>query len=71
MYQEILTRTRAGTGVSGTTTAGYRDPTDAAQVPPSVLAQHVGEPVIGHGDTGYDRVRRNSSTSHQETFRGI
>ncbi|CAK7272358.1 hypothetical protein SEPCBS119000_005080 [Sporothrix epigloea] len=60
-----------GTGVSGHTISGHRDPTDAAQVPPSVLAQHVGEPIVGHGGVANDRIRRNSSTSHQETFRGI
>ncbi|CAK7211796.1 hypothetical protein SBRCBS47491_001241 [Sporothrix bragantina] len=57
-----------GSGVAAT---GQRDPTDAAQVPPSVLAKHLGEPTLDHGDVNHDRIRRNSATSHQDTFRGI
>ncbi|EPE10640.1 cell surface protein [Ophiostoma piceae UAMH 11346] len=48
-----------------------RDPTDASQVPPSVLAKHIGEPSVDHGDSGHNRARRNSSATHQESFRGI
>ena len=48
-----------------------RDPTDAAQVPPSVLRKHIGEPSIEHGDHGHHRERRNSTKTHQEAFRGI
>jgi len=48
-----------------------RDPTDAAQVPPSVLARHVGEPSIEHDDHLHDRARRNSKVSHQEAHSGI
>ncbi|KAK3941268.1 hypothetical protein QBC46DRAFT_106849 [Diplogelasinospora grovesii] len=48
-----------------------RDPTDASQVPPSVLRQHIGEPTIAHDDHGHHRERRNSVKTHQETFRGI
>ncbi|KAL9476559.1 hypothetical protein ACSS6W_006400 [Trichoderma asperelloides] len=47
-----------------------KDPTDAAQVPPSVLQKHIGAPVIEHGDRNYDRVRRHS-VSHQEQHRGL
>lgn len=47
-----------------------KDPTDAAQVPPSVLRKHIGEPSIEHGDSTYDRVRRHS-VSHQEQHRGL
>ncbi|KAL6701078.1 hypothetical protein J3F84DRAFT_140195 [Trichoderma pleuroticola] len=47
-----------------------KDPTDAAQVPPSVLRKHIGEPTIEHGDSTYDRVRRHS-VSHQEQHRGL
>lgn len=50
---------------------GNRDPTDAAQVPPSVLRQHVGEVQIEHDDVHHGRARRNSVKSHQETFRGL
>ncbi|KAG5979576.1 hypothetical protein E4U55_005002 [Claviceps digitariae] len=47
-----------------------RDPTDAAQVPPSVMQKHIGKPSIEHGDKSHDRERRNS-VSHQEQYRGI
>ncbi|KAK3360324.1 hypothetical protein B0T25DRAFT_565229 [Lasiosphaeria hispida] len=49
----------------------HKDPTDAAQVPPSVLQQHIGAPVIGHDDHSHNRERRNSTQTHQETHRGI
>ncbi|KAK2020966.1 hypothetical protein LX32DRAFT_632336, partial [Colletotrichum zoysiae] len=54
-----------------TTSGVAKDPTDAAQVPPSVLASHIGEPQIAHGDHGHGRARRNSKVSHQETHRGL
>ncbi|KAL6835229.1 hypothetical protein V8C40DRAFT_233934 [Trichoderma camerunense] len=47
-----------------------KDPTDAAQVPPSVLRKHIGEPTIEHDNANYDRVRRHS-VSHQEQHRGL
>ncbi|KAB5572594.1 hypothetical protein GE09DRAFT_677945 [Coniochaeta sp. 2T2.1] len=50
---------------------GHKDPTDAAQVPPSVLARHIGEPEIAHDDHHHGRDRRNSSATHQETYRGV
>jgi hypothetical protein len=50
---------------------GNRDPTDASQVPPSVLRQHVGEPTLEHNDHHHGRERRNSSATHQETYRGM
>ncbi|KAL2023107.1 hypothetical protein VTK56DRAFT_3713 [Thermocarpiscus australiensis] len=49
----------------------YRDPTDAAQVPPSVMRRHIGEPSIEHGDESHHRERRNSSRPHQERLSGI
>jgi len=52
-------------------TETYRDPTDAAQVPPSVLRKHVGGPTIEHDDATHHRERRNSIKTHQETFSGI
>ncbi|KAK1479926.1 hypothetical protein CCUS01_00480 [Colletotrichum cuscutae] len=58
------------TGTSGTT-GHAKDPTDAAQVPPSVLAKHVGEPETAHGGVHGDHGRRNSIPSHQETHRGL
>ncbi|KAL2148400.1 hypothetical protein VTH82DRAFT_2320 [Thermothelomyces myriococcoides] len=59
------------TSKSGATSDARRDPTDAAQVPPSVLRKHLGEPLIEHSDATHHRERRNSIKSHQETFRGI
>jgi len=50
---------------------GYRDPTDAAQAPPSVLQQHLGNPSVEHGDHTHQRARRNSVKTDQETFRGL
>ncbi|KAH7255799.1 uncharacterized protein BKA55DRAFT_507954 [Fusarium redolens] len=46
-----------------------RDPTDATQVPPSVLQKHV-PTEIAHDDPHSDHSRRHSST-HQETHRGL
>jgi len=48
----------------------HKDPTDAAQVPPSVLQKHIGHPVVEHGDEGHDRTKRHS-ISHQEQHRGL
>ncbi|KAF4947745.1 hypothetical protein FGADI_10195 [Fusarium gaditjirri] len=46
-----------------------RDPTDATQVPPSVLQKHV-PTEIAHDDPHSDHSRRHSTT-HQETHRGL
>ncbi|KAF3760803.1 hypothetical protein M406DRAFT_358346 [Cryphonectria parasitica EP155] len=51
--------------------ATHRDPRDAAQVPPSVLRQHVGEPAIEHDDHAHGRSERHQSMSHQDAHRGI
>ncbi|KAK5652436.1 hypothetical protein OQA88_10480 [Cercophora sp. LCS_1] len=51
--------------------SAIRDPTDAAQVPPSVLRAHLGDPIIEHDDKHHRRERRNSVRSAQEEFRGI
>jgi hypothetical protein len=48
-----------------------KDPRDAAQVPPSVLQQTIGAPVIAHDDHHHGRERRNSTATHQEAHRGI
>jgi len=57
---------------SSSSAATYtKDPTDAAQVPPSILQKHVGEPAIHHDDVTHDRARRNSVSTHQEAFRGV
>ena len=49
----------------------HKDPTDAAQVPPSVLANTIGAPTITHDDHNHGRDRRNSTATHQETHPGI
>ncbi|KAK3325152.1 hypothetical protein B0H66DRAFT_599336 [Apodospora peruviana] len=49
----------------------HRDPTDAAQAPPSVLREHIGDPVIEHDHKHHNRERRNSVKTSQETFSGI
>ncbi|KAK4121046.1 hypothetical protein N657DRAFT_601806 [Parathielavia appendiculata] len=49
----------------------HRDPTDAAQVPPSVLRNHLGDPSIEHDDTTHHRERRHSTKTPQETFSGV
>ncbi|KAK1975742.1 hypothetical protein LZ30DRAFT_604962, partial [Colletotrichum cereale] len=54
-----------------TTSGVAKDPTDASQVPPSVLAKHIGEPQIAHEDHGHGRARRNSKVSAQDTHRGL
>ena len=48
----------------------HKDPTDAAQVPPSVLQKHVGGVHVAHDDHSHDRERRHS-VSHQEQHRGL
>ncbi|KAF5003655.1 hypothetical protein FDECE_9798 [Fusarium decemcellulare] len=47
----------------------HKDPTDAAQVPPSVLQKHVPSE-ISHNDNEHDHSRRHS-VSHQEKHRGL
>jgi hypothetical protein len=47
-----------------------KDPTDAAQVPPSVLRKSIGEPELAHDDPAHGRSERHS-VSHQETHRGL
>ncbi|KAI5462475.1 hypothetical protein BGZ63DRAFT_383905 [Mariannaea sp. PMI_226] len=48
----------------------HKDPTDAAQVPPSVMQKHIGPPVIAHDNPTRDHARRHS-VSHQEQHRGL
>ncbi|KAI0472759.1 hypothetical protein GGR56DRAFT_651748 [Xylariaceae sp. FL0804] len=49
----------------------HRDPTDATQVPPSVMQKHVGGPAVAHNDAGHGHDRRHGSQSAQETHRGL
>ncbi|KAJ2955634.1 hypothetical protein NQ176_g11389 [Zarea fungicola] len=55
--------------VGGNKTLG-KDPTDAAQVPPSVMQKHIGPPTIAHDDATHDRERRHSTT-HRESHSGL
>lgn len=59
MLLTIATRT-------GNSSVAHKDPTDAAQVPPSVLREHVGDPDIVHDDHTHGRDERHKSVSHQE-----
>jgi hypothetical protein len=43
-----------------------KDPTDAAHVPPSVLRESIGEPVITHDNPEHNYQGRHGSLSHQE-----
>ncbi|ROV92397.1 hypothetical protein VMCG_09097 [Cytospora schulzeri] len=56
---------------TGTNSLAHKDPTDASQVPPSVLREAVGDPVIEHGDHSHGREGRQQSISHQDAHRGI
>lgn len=64
-------RNRRLTCYTRNSTGAAKDPTDAAQVPPSVLAKHIGEPQIAHDDDGHNRARRNSKVSAQDLHRGL
>ncbi|PGH13443.1 hypothetical protein AJ80_06312 [Polytolypa hystricis UAMH7299] len=44
-----------------TTTTTKKDPSDAAQVPPSVMAKAIGLPLVEHDDPTHDRARRHSA----------
>lgn len=48
-----------------------KDPTDAAQVPPSVLRKTLGDPVVEHDDHHHGREDRHRRASAQENFRGV
>ncbi|KAM5352395.1 hypothetical protein ACJ41O_005118 [Fusarium nematophilum] len=47
-----------------------RDPTDATQVPPSVMQKHIGAPEVAHDHHDAEHSRRHS-VSHQERHRGL
>jgi hypothetical protein len=49
----------------------HKDPTDAAQVPPSTMRQHVGDPILAHDDHSHQRERRHSLKTAQETHHGM
>ncbi|EFY90146.1 cell surface protein, putative [Metarhizium acridum CQMa 102] len=57
-------------GNKTTESMGHKDPTDAAQVPPSVLQKHIGAPTVEHENASHDRAKRHS-VSHQEQHRGL
>ncbi|KAH8156741.1 hypothetical protein CIB48_g11507 [Xylaria polymorpha] len=49
----------------------HKDPTDAAQVPPSVMQKAVGKPTILHDDVNHGRERRHSLKTSQEVEHGL
>ncbi|TGJ81460.1 hypothetical protein E0Z10_g7301 [Xylaria hypoxylon] len=49
----------------------HKDPTDAAQVPPSTMQAAIGRPSVEHGDQHHGRERRHSLKTSQETHRGL
>ncbi|KAI1428636.1 hypothetical protein F5Y12DRAFT_710933 [Xylaria sp. FL1777] len=48
-----------------------KDPTDAAQVPPSIMQAAIGKPSVEHDDVHHGRERRHSLKTSQETHRGL
>ncbi|KAI1308462.1 hypothetical protein F5Y03DRAFT_89058 [Xylaria venustula] len=64
-------RTVGGNKTYGSGSNLHKDPTDAAQVPPSTLQNAIGAPTIEHGDAHHGRERRHSLKTTQETHRGI
>lgn len=48
-----------------------KDPTDAAQVPPSVMRKTLGDPVVEHDDHLHARDERHRRASAQEDFRVV
>jgi len=53
---------------SSSTGSKVKDPTDAAQVPPSVLRNTIGHPIILHADKNSDFAKRHGSISDQERY---
>jgi len=51
---------------TSSTGSDVKDPTNAAHVPPSVLAETIGYPTILHNDKNSDHAQRHGSISHQE-----
>ncbi|KAF2965344.1 hypothetical protein GQX73_g8226 [Xylaria multiplex] len=65
-------RTYGGNKTYGAdSTAVNKDPTDAAQVPPSVLQKAIGKPAVEHDDEHHGRERRHSLKTSQGTHRGL
>ncbi|KAI0431126.1 hypothetical protein F5Y09DRAFT_340938 [Xylaria sp. FL1042] len=56
---------------SNSSSAMNKDPTDAAQVPPSTMQQAIGGPSIEHDDVHHGHERRHSLKTSQETHRGL
>jgi hypothetical protein len=49
----------------------HKDPTDAAQVPPSVMQEAIGKPELAHDDIHHNRERRHSLKTSQEVHHGL
>ncbi|GAP85813.1 putative cell surface protein [Rosellinia necatrix] len=64
-------RTVGGNKTYGANSTLNKDPTDAAQVPPSTLQKTLGKPTIEHGDVHHGRERRHSLKSSQEVYHGL
>ncbi|KAI0914002.1 hypothetical protein F4823DRAFT_475087 [Ustulina deusta] len=48
-----------------------KDPTDAAQVPPSIMQEAIGKPSIEHDDVNHGYERRHSLKTSQEVHHGL
>jgi hypothetical protein len=69
VMEAVLTEeTRPMRKQSNSTSSDVKDPTDAASVPPSVLAETIGHPTILHNDKNSDHTQRHGSISHQERY---
>jgi hypothetical protein len=66
MEAVLTVETRPMRKQSNSTGSDVKDPTNAAHVPPSVLADTIGHPTILHGDKNSDHAKRHGSISHQE-----
>ncbi|KAI1128825.1 hypothetical protein F5Y10DRAFT_291610 [Nemania abortiva] len=64
-------KTFGGNKTYGANESLERDPTDAAQVPPSVMQKAIGKPSIEHDDMHHGRERRHSLKTDQETYHGL
>ncbi|KAI1178122.1 hypothetical protein F4777DRAFT_144739 [Nemania sp. FL0916] len=64
-------KTVGGNKTYGAHTSASKDPTDASQVPPSVLQGAVGKPTIEHEDAHHGRERRHSLKTAQEIHHGL
>jgi hypothetical protein len=62
-----MVETKPTRKIPTSTGSDAKDPTNAAHVTPSVLAQHIGQPTVLHDDANARHAERHGSLSHQET----